>query len=55
MNNLSSYCELVDAKIRASDKDLPVTKDYIVYRIAPFLMRQLVYNQKRRLDERKAW
>ena len=25
MNNLSSYCELVDAKIRASDKDLPVT------------------------------
>ena len=24
MNNLSSYCELVDAKIRASDKDLPV-------------------------------
>ena len=25
MNNLSSYCGLVDAKIRASDKDLPVT------------------------------
>ena len=25
MNNLSSYCELVDAKIRASDKDLPVS------------------------------
>ena len=24
MNNLSSYCELVDTKIRASDKDLPV-------------------------------
>ena len=24
MNNLLSYCELVDAKIRASDKDLPV-------------------------------
>ena len=24
MNNLSSYCWLVDAKIRASDKDLPV-------------------------------
>ena len=23
-NNLSSYCGLVDAKIRASDKDLPV-------------------------------
>ena len=25
MNNLLSYCGLVDAKIRASDKDLPVT------------------------------
>ena len=24
MNSLSSYCGLVDAKIRASDKDLPV-------------------------------
>ena len=24
MNNLSSYCRLVDAKIRASDKDFPV-------------------------------
>jgi hypothetical protein len=25
MNNLSSYCGLVDAKISASDKDLPVS------------------------------
>ena len=25
INNLSSYCGLVDAKIRASDKDLPVS------------------------------
>merc|ERR1719350_437228 len=24
MNNLLSYCRLIDAKIRASDKDLPV-------------------------------
>ena len=24
MNNLLSYCGLVDAKIKASDKDLPV-------------------------------
>ena len=35
MNNLLSYCGLVDAKIRASDKYLPVTltaiyKDLIV-------------------------
>ena len=26
MNNLLSYCALIDAKIRASDKDLPVQK-----------------------------
>ena len=31
MNNLLSYCGLVDAKIRASDKDLPVPM-YIVFR-----------------------
>ena len=28
INNLSSYCGLVDEKIRASDKDLPV-RNYI--------------------------
>ena len=28
MNNLSSYCGLVDAKIRASEKDLPVLTDF---------------------------
>ena len=27
MNNLSSYCGLVNAKIRASDIDLPVKQD----------------------------
>ena len=27
LNNLSSYCWLVEAKIRASDKDLPVTRE----------------------------
>ena len=26
MNNMLSYCGLIDAKIRASDKDLPVMK-----------------------------
>ena len=29
MNNLSSYCGLVGAKIRASDKDLPVCLDFL--------------------------
>ena len=28
MKNLWSYCGLVDAKIRASDKDLPVTESW---------------------------
>ena len=28
MNNLLSYCGLVDAKIRASDKDLPVQQKF---------------------------
>ena len=28
MNNLLSYCGLVDAKIRASDKDLPVLRNF---------------------------
>ena len=30
MNNLSSYCGLVDVKIRASNKDLPVLNRYFV-------------------------
>ena len=29
MNNLSSYCGLVDAKIRASDKDSPVFPNFL--------------------------
>ena len=30
MNNLPSYCGLVDSKIRASDKDLPVQFSFFV-------------------------
>ena len=30
MNNLSSYCGLVNARIRASDKDLPVKTNSFV-------------------------
>ena len=39
MNNLSSYCALVDAEIRASDKDLPLQKlpDEVLLRIFRFL------------------
>ena len=33
LNNLSSYCGLVDAKIRASDKDLPVPPSYFRSRV----------------------
>ena len=30
MNNMLSYCELVEAKIRASDKDLSVQSDEVL-------------------------
>ena len=30
MNNMSSYCGLVDAKIRASDRDVPVQYTEII-------------------------
>jgi hypothetical protein len=33
MNNLSSYCGLLDAKIRASDKDLPVSHKFHTFSI----------------------
>ena len=44
MNNLSSYCGLVDAKIRASDKDLSVFKSrlfcptYLCYRVYHYVL-----------------
>ena len=31
MNDLSSYCGLVDAKLRASEKDLPVLGIHFAY------------------------
>ena len=48
MKNLSSYCGLVDAKIRASDRDLPVlgnrkkqvevfTLDFILSKVIDFV------------------
>ena len=37
MNNLSSYCGLVDAKIRASDKDLPVNVKSMVEILSIFV------------------
>ena len=37
MNNLLSYCELIDAKIRASDKDLPV-HTYIMHIYVSFVL-----------------
>ena len=33
MNNLSSYFGLVDEKIRASDKDLPVIFNIIIFKL----------------------
>ena len=37
MNNLSSYCGLVNAKIRASDKDLPVPGAMSIHTVQNFL------------------
>ena len=34
MDNLSSYCGLVDAKIRAPDKDLPVVQEEILFELS---------------------
>jgi hypothetical protein len=31
MNNLLSYCGLVDARISASEKDLPVIREFARY------------------------
>ena len=36
MNNLLSYCGLVDARIRASDKDLPVNLHYCTSKPSSF-------------------
>ena len=45
MNNLSSYCGLVDAKIRASDKDLSV----------PELAKSLAENVWKDFEEHSSW
>ena len=33
MNNLLSYCGLIDAKVRASDKDSPVMSEFELNKI----------------------
>ena len=40
MNNLSSYCGLVDTKIRPSDKDLPVLSCGLISAFALFVLRK---------------
>ena len=57
MNNLLSYCGLVDARINAFEKDLPVRiLDFIQYSILIFQAEELVgfdgnYRNKRDLTE----
>ena len=41
MNNLLSYCGLIDAKIRASDKDLPVIQPKICFCKEDMILRLL--------------
>ena len=45
MNNLSSYCGLVDAKIRASDKDLTVLLILFYDYYKNFKWSELIKNQ----------
>ena len=40
LNNLSSYCGLVDARIRVSDKDLPVQMNKEIF-FASFVTKKL--------------
>jgi len=42
MNNLSSYSGLVDARIWASDKDLPVPKNLVLHNFSSFSKRKIV-------------
>ena len=50
MKNLSSYCALVVAKIRASDKDLPVPNTPECDGLTAYVIRQVTapYKEKRR-------
>ena len=48
MNNLSSYFGLVDAKIRASDKDLPVLQIFDNATVIPELRKNLQISTKSR-------
>ena len=48
MNNLSSHCGLVDGKIRASDKDLTVSKESNLKMILTLLTTQLTIMSKQR-------
>ena len=44
MNNLLSYCGLIDVKIRASDKDLPVMQFFEKNKILPFDLSDVQVN-----------
>ena len=38
LNNFSSYCGLTDARMRASEKDLPVQKNLLTDQWLPFFL-----------------
>ena len=51
MNNLLSYCELIDAKIRASDKDLPVLRiDLKIAGFTKFFMLDLSWKSEFKVE-----
>ena len=51
MNNLSSNCGLVDAKIRASDKDLPVFGSYGHIWVSHRLKKNISQEHKKQGDD----
>ena len=55
MNNLSSYCGLVEAKIRASDKDLPVQRNVAGPLNGQLLIKDLIAQLGHYLPEVRFW
>ena len=52
MNNLPSYCGLVDAKIRASDKDLPVQRFAGFFPVRRFTNMAVINPPESKLEKR---
>jgi hypothetical protein len=50
MNNFSSYCGLVDARMSASEKDLPVFRSGLLSRAVTLLLISIQQENERKKD-----